>query len=76
MGETNLFLDIPNEIKPEDAGAFAGIVRGRKVILDVGCGHGDFLLEFAPKNPDNLYVGKRYGGSGAIRPRTGFTSGE
>lgn len=57
MGVPNQFLDIPGEVLARDAVEFAAILKGRRVVLDVGCGHGDFLLEFAPKNPDILYVG-------------------
>lgn len=56
MGETNLFTDIPGEVTADDE-SFAGLLAGRRVVVDMGCGHGDFLLEFAPRNPDTLYIG-------------------
>ncbi len=52
----NLFLDIPGEVTLDDP-EFGALLAGKKVVIDMGCGHGDYLLEFAPKNPDILYIG-------------------
>jgi tRNA (guanine-N7-)-methyltransferase len=55
--ERNRFLDIPREIKVEEAEAFADFIKGRTVAVDMGCGHGDFLIEFCKDYPGKLFVG-------------------
>ena len=58
--QRNTFQNIPNEINRnsiEDISSFRQSVKGRKLILDMGCGHGDFLLEKTVKYPQNHFVG-------------------
>lgn len=52
----NLFVDIPNEITLHNEN-FDNEILAKKIAIDVGCGHGDFIIDFAPKYPDKLYVG-------------------
>ncbi|OHD56229.1 MAG: hypothetical protein A2Y33_00210 [Spirochaetes bacterium GWF1_51_8] len=56
MAKSKLFPDIPNEIERYDP-VLDDIVRGRKVVIDMGCGHGDYMIEFAPRHPDTLFIG-------------------
>ncbi len=58
--ERNTFPDIPGEIRMADSSAldaFLSALRTRPVELDIGCGHGDFLLHHAPASPERLFVG-------------------
>ncbi len=56
MNVKNIFQDIPNEVFP-DSPNFWELLQDRFVEVDMGCGHGDFMLEFAPKYPERLFVG-------------------
>ena len=60
MEERNTFPDIPREVSVYDAGhltRFAADIALKKTVIDMGCGHGDFLIEHAAGNPETLYVG-------------------
>lgn len=60
MQERNTFPDIPREISVYDAASLSGFrsgIAGKKTVIDMGCGHGDFLLEHTVQNPDTTYIG-------------------
>ena len=54
--EKNRFEGIPNEIALFDP-LFPKLLSGRRVVVDVGCGHGDFLLNRVFKEPETLFIG-------------------
>lgn len=56
MITSKYFPFIPNEVEICDEN-FDRLIEGREVVIDMGCGHGDFMIEFAPKRPDTLFIG-------------------
>ncbi len=57
--ERNRFLDIEREFQATESsyGEWSCLFDGRPVVLDIGCGHGDFLIEKTAQYPDSLFVG-------------------
>lgn len=58
--ERNTFPDIPNEILLDQDGSildFRAKIGQIPIAVDMGCGHGDYLIEYAAKNPNTFYVG-------------------
>ena len=80
--EKNTFPNIPNEIRldsDESIRAFHEECRTRKVIVDMGCGHGDYLIEHCPNQPDALFIGveiarKRVSKTSERLHKRGFTN--
>lgn len=56
MITSKYFPFIPNEVEICDED-FDRRIEGKNVVIDMGCGHGDFMIEFAPKRPDTLFIG-------------------
>lgn len=60
MQQRNTFPDIPHEISIYNGDSlkeFLSSLGSRKIVVDMGCGHGDFLLEHTVQNPDKLFIG-------------------
>lgn len=58
--ERNTFPDIPNEINLYnglDIQRLHSILQSQEIILDIGCGHGDFLIEQTVKFPSKYFIG-------------------
>ncbi len=58
--EKNTFPNIPNEInysQENDLVLFWNNSKGKPVVLDVGCGHGDYLIENTGKYPNRYFIG-------------------
>jgi len=57
--EKNRFLHIEREVTASDQGyaRFRELLASREVVVDMGCGHGDFLIEKTAQFPDRLFVG-------------------
>lgn len=58
--ERNTFQDIPREIKSgseEDFKLLKNELKDRTVVIDMGCGHGDYLIEHTVKRPECLFLG-------------------
>ena len=55
--EKNTFPLIKNEVCFKDIHIFTTLLQNRKVILDVGCGHGDFLINKTAIDKESLYIG-------------------
>ncbi|MCX7882670.1 MAG: tRNA (guanosine(46)-N7)-methyltransferase TrmB [Brevinematales bacterium] len=57
--EKNRFLHIEREVKPFSPTYEAWIthIMGREVVVDMGCGHGDFLIEKTAQYPESFFVG-------------------
>lgn len=58
--ERNTFPDIPNEIsiyREPDILRLKTILKEKPVVIDMGCGHGDYLLEHTVKNPEKFFIG-------------------
>lgn len=53
---TRYLQEIPQEISL-DSTDFDQLLPGRRVIIDMGCGHGDFMIEFMPQDNEALYLG-------------------
>ena len=56
----NTFPFIPNEIKLYDESymsEFLPFLKNKRIILDIGCGHGDFLIENTMKHNDYFFIG-------------------
>ena len=47
---------IPHEFKLNDE-SFDEQIQFREVIIDMGCGHGDYILEWLPKRSEAFFVG-------------------
>ncbi len=60
--------NIANEIELDNV-EFDSQLKGRKVLIDMGCGHGDWMIEWMPKEPDTLFIGVEIS-----RKRVGKTS--
>jgi tRNA (guanine-N7-)-methyltransferase len=56
MITSEYFPFIPNEVEICDD-HLDTLIEGREVVIDMGCGHGDFMIEFAPKRPGALFIG-------------------
>ncbi len=48
--------DIPHEEKL-DSLDFDLKLKGKKIVIDMGCGHGDYMIEFMPQDREALYIG-------------------
>lgn len=60
MAERNTFPDIPREVRYLDGAhckAFRESLISQHVVIDMGCGHGDFLIDRCPARPQSLFVG-------------------
>jgi len=59
--QKNTFPDIPRETKPGSSSSaieFPEILKKfKRIVIDMGCGHGDFLIENCPKYPDSFFIG-------------------
>jgi tRNA (guanine-N7-)-methyltransferase len=58
--ERNTFPDIPNEIsvyREQDLQNLNEILKTKTAILDMGCGHGDYLLEHTVRSPEKFFIG-------------------
>ena len=58
--ERNTFPDIPNEIRLKDSESvnyYREFLKDKTVVVVMGCGHGDFLLEKTLEHPDKFYIG-------------------
>jgi tRNA (guanine-N7-)-methyltransferase len=58
--QKNTFPDIRHEISLFDEKSVSGFhseIAGRYTVVDMGCGHGDFLIEKTASNPDPLFIG-------------------
>ncbi len=56
----NTFPDIYQEIRVGDSFSlkeFQKKITKKHVIIDMGCGHGDFLIERTQEHPDHYFVG-------------------
>lgn len=56
MAQRNRFVNIPNEVRLDDT-SFTDRIFNRDIVLDIGCGHGDFIIDFAPRFTSKLYIG-------------------
>lgn len=60
MQERNTFPDIPREVgiyDPASLNGFRSVLSKNRIVIDMGCGHGDFLLEHTVQNPGTIYIG-------------------
>jgi len=58
--QRNTFPDIPFEVSifnESSVKTFLNHIKKKDIVLDIGCGHGDFLIEKTRENPDKFYVG-------------------
>lgn len=58
--ERNTFPNIPNEINLKESATFLDyrkILKEKTIAVDMGCGHGDFLIEHTVKQPDKFFIG-------------------
>ena len=55
--EKNTFPHIKNEISFRDPGNFLLSIKNRNVILDIGCGHGDFLIKRTESDKESIFIG-------------------
>lgn len=72
MAQKNTFPDIPREIRirlDEEVRLFLREIASRSVVIDMGCGHGDYLIDQCEAFPDKLFVGVEIS-----RKRANYTS--
>ncbi|MGC8764486.1 MAG: tRNA (guanosine(46)-N7)-methyltransferase TrmB [Brevinematia bacterium] len=58
--EKNTFPFIKNEISPKNIDSLRDFlldIEKKKVVLDIGCGHGDFLIRCTLNDKETLFVG-------------------
>ncbi|URA11199.1 tRNA (guanosine(46)-N7)-methyltransferase TrmB [Thermospira aquatica] len=57
--ERNRFPDIEREFQAREPlySEWFPLLEGRRVVLDIGCGHGDFLIEKTDQSPESFFVG-------------------
>ncbi len=58
--QKNTFPVIVNEVSKYDEKSisnFHSILEGRYTVIDMGCGHGDFLIERSASNPGFFFIG-------------------
>lgn len=57
--EKNRFLHIEHEVKSLSPSyeAWREDIQGKEIVLDMGCGHGDFLIEKTEQYPERFFVG-------------------
>ncbi len=57
--EKNTFPNIKNElqIKEEDLKEIFSLSQTKKIILDIGCGHGDYLIDRTKSDKESLFIG-------------------
>lgn len=57
--ERNRFLSIPHEVKLDTLSykLWQDCLTAQEVVVDMGCGHGDFLIERTQQYPEKFFVG-------------------
>lgn len=58
--ERNTFPNIPHELNLWDREAptqLKALIQNKKCVFDIGCGHGDFLIDQTVREPDTFFIG-------------------